>query len=191
MTARKTLRSALRQKRQSLSSSQQETAANQLLEQLLKHPQSPLNKLKPNDKVALYLSNDGEISPHLICNWLWQQNIDTYLPCITGETLVFAHYHQASEWQNNRFGIAEPIDNSPLSGLDMTLVFMPLVGFDLSGGRLGMGGGFYDKTFANKAAYLVGVAHDCQQVEELPIEVWDVPLNAIATDSMYIETKKA
>ena len=75
-------------------------------------------------------------------------------------------------------------------GADMKLVFMPLVGFDILGGRLGMGGGYYDKTFATRESLLVGLAHDCQKVDSLPIESWDVPLDAIATDSLYISTKK-
>ena len=190
MTLRSNLRSQLRQNRQSLTPAQQETAALNLFEQLIQNLDSPLAQLKANDKVALYLANDGEISPHHICNWLWQQDIKTYLPCINGETLVFAHYHNECEWQKNQFNIAEPIDKNPLMGADMKLVFMPLVGFDILGGRLGMGGGYYDKTFAARESLLVGLAHDCQKVDSLPIESWDVPLDAIATDSLYISTKK-
>jgi len=187
MISRSHLRSQLRQARKSLSLTQQDTAASKLLEQLLQNPSSPLKELKPDAKVALYLANDGEISPHLICQWLWQRKIKTYLPCITGETLAFAHYHTDCQWQNNQFNIAEPLDQTPLSGQEMDLVFMPLVGFDLAGGRLGMGGGFYDKTFATRSSFLIGLAHDCQQVEQLPIESWDVPLDAIASDSLYVK----
>jgi 5-formyltetrahydrofolate cyclo-ligase len=187
MTSRSQLRTRLRQERKSLSLSQQDTASLNLLQQLRQNPSSPLNHLKPDCKVALYLANDGEISPHIISQWLWQNNVKTYLPCIDGETLVFAHYHKGCQWQHNQFNIAEPLDPAPLSGQEMDLVFMPLVGFDLSGGRLGMGGGFYDKTFANRSSFLVGLAHDCQQVEQLPIESWDVPLDAIATDTLYVQ----
>lgn len=190
MTLRSTLRSQLRQNRNALTQAQQESAALNLFEQLKQNLDSPLTQLKANDKVALYLANDGEISPHHICNWLWQQNIDTYLPCINGETLVFAHYHDKCEWQKNQFNIAEPIDKKPLTGTEMQLVFMPLVGFDVLGGRLGMGGGYYDKTFASRKSHLVGLAHECQKVESLPIESWDVPLDAIATDSLYLKTNK-
>ena len=67
-------------------------------------------------------------------------------------------------------------------------VLFPLVGFDETGGRLGMGGGFYDRTFAFSrirpcmAPKLVGLAHDFQRVEQLPIEPWDVPLHGVVTD---------
>ena len=67
-------------------------------------------------------------------------------------------------------------------------MLFPLVGFDENGGRLGMGGGFYDRTFAfsrirpGMAPKLIGLAHDFQKVRELPIEPWDVPLHGVVTD---------
>jgi 5-formyltetrahydrofolate cyclo-ligase len=70
----------------------------------------------------------------------------------------------------------------------MDAVLFPLVGFDEAGGRLGMGGGFYDRTFAftrirpRLAPKLIGLAHDCQQVSALPVEPWDVPLHSVVTD---------
>lgn len=188
MISRSQLRSQLRHARKALSPSQQDTAATNLHQQLLQTTLSPLAHLTLDSKVALYLANDGEISPHIICQWLWSKNIKTYLPCIKGETLVFAHYHEHCQWQQNQFNIAEPIDQAPISGNALDLVFMPLVGFDVAGGRLGMGGGFYDKTFADRSSYLIGLAHDCQRVEQLPIESWDVPLDAIATDSLFVKT---
>src|SRR5690606_40461575 len=66
---------------------------------------------------------------------------------------------------------------------------LPLVAFDARGNRLGMGGGFYDRTFARAPRArtlrprLVGLAHHFQQVASLPAEPWDIPLDAIATDA--------
>ena len=65
---------------------------------------------------------------------------------------------------------------------------LPLVGFDRRGRRLGMGGGFYDRTFAfsrirpRLAPKLIGLAHDLQRVQQLPVEPWDVPLHGVVTD---------
>ena len=88
----------------------------------------------------------------------------------------------------NRLGIPEPpldIRNlATLSELDVLMV--PLVAFDNQGQRLGMGGGFYDRTLQNWQQHNVlpiGLAHDCQQVEALPVADWDVPLKAIITPS--------
>ena len=74
------------------------------------------------------------------------------------------------------------------------MVLLPLVGFDANGARLGMGGGFYDATFAFKQKpavqtkptakpWLFGVAHACQQVDALTTEAWDIPLQGVVTDT--------
>ncbi|WP_394182501.1 5-formyltetrahydrofolate cyclo-ligase [Marinomonas posidonica] len=183
---RHSLRKTLRHARRQLTEHEQLQAANQLLEQAL-HSRW-LDKV---EHVALYLANDGEISPHLIREYCWQHKIKTYLPVVKGEILRFAHYDQTTQWHNNRFGIAEPVTETYQAHDALDIVFMPLVGFDQYGGRLGMGGGFYDKSFASKSIeqkpLLIGLAHDCQQVERLPIEPWDVPLQAILSPKQCID----
>ncbi len=184
---RQSLRSELRLRRQQLSDTEQDVAASALLDVLRSQV-----LLQSNDKVALYLANDGEISPADLCQWCWQQNIQVYLPVLDGKALVFARYEQDSDWQENRFGILEPIDPNPITGADLDWVFMPLVGFDHKGDRLGMGGGFYDRTFEHKAATtkLIGLAHDCQEVPQLPTASWDVPLSGILTPTRFINCER-
>jgi len=188
LDSRQTLRRQLRQARRSLSPEQQLSAAKALLscfQEQLSNPQ-----IVDAKRIALYLSNDGEISPHLLCEYFWQQNIQTYLPVIQGKQLTFALYSADTIWQENVYGIKEPITMDYLSGDELDIVLLPLVGFDSEGGRLGMGGGFYDRTFANKrtdeAPLLIGLAHDCQHVNRLPVEGWDVPLQAILTPTHVI-----
>lgn len=191
---RNTLRTTLRQKRNNLTSEQQKQAAQQLLQTFKQAEQDLLTTFSTNHqstlKMALYLAHDGEISPDVLCQYFWQHEVVTYLPTIYGETLKFAEYTQTSKWKKNRFGIEEPIDERPKQGIDMDIVFLPLVGFDTTGGRLGMGGGFYDKTFANKKLQqpplLIGLAHDCQQLDKLPLASWDVPLDGIITNTQFI-----
>ena len=98
--------------------------------------------------------------------------------------------------QANNFGILEPKLNSQttLAIDDFDFIFMPLVGFDKQGNRLGMGGGFYDRTLnriyqSEQRPTLVGLAHDCQQVDKLPIEPWDVPIDLIVTPTQKIQPK--
>ena len=185
---RQTLRRQLRQARRSLSPDQQLNAAKALLSKVKEQRSNP--QIIDAKHIALYLSNDGEISPHLLCEYFWQQNIQTYLPVIQDKQLAFALYSANTVWQENVYGINEPITTEYLSGTELDIVFLPLVGFDSEGGRLGMGGGFYDRTFANKrtdeAPLLIGLAHDCQQVKSLPVEGWDVPLQAIITPTHFI-----
>ncbi|REG82883.1 5-formyltetrahydrofolate cyclo-ligase [Marinomonas pollencensis] len=188
-SSREILRRQLRQARRHLSAHQQSLAAEQLLTQFIASPLA--SKLTQQSRIALYLSNDGEISADALCQHLWQQNIAVYLPILDDKALKFARYTADSKWLENRFGIKEPIAAEIIDGQELDAAFLPLVGFDTEGGRLGMGGGFYDRTFENKQAnhppILIGLAHDCQEVAKLPIESWDVPLDSILTPSTFIQ----
>ncbi|MEL0638211.1 5-formyltetrahydrofolate cyclo-ligase [Marinomonas sp. TI.3.20] len=187
--SREILRRQLRQARRHLSNEAQALAAEQLIAQFVTSPLS--DTLSQGTRIALYLSNDGEISPDSLCQYFWQHNIAVYLPVLDDNALKFARYTADSAWTENRFGIKEPIDSDPIDGLELDAVFLPLVGFDVEGGRLGMGGGFYDRTFEHKQAHstpvLIGLAHDCQEVAKLPVESWDVPLDIILTPSSLIQ----
>src|SRR5690606_23274267 len=112
------------------------------------------------------------------------------LPVLTGDTLSFAPWRPGAQLASNRFGIPEPdvpqCELLPPSA--MTLVVMPLVGFDLQGHRLGMGGGWYDRSFAFRQSaapppFLVGAAFSAQQVDAIAPEPWDVDVDAVCTES--------
>jgi 5-formyltetrahydrofolate cyclo-ligase len=186
--SRTELRKHLRRKRRSLSFEQQQQASEQLALNLLKHPD--LHRAR---HIGIYLANDGEIDPHLYIDLARRKGIHFYLPIlhpVYPGKLVFSPYFDGIRLSANRFGIPEPpfprSRRRPAWALDAVL--FPLVGFDENGGRLGMGGGFYDRTFAfsrirpGMAPKLIGLAHDFQKVRELPIEPWDVPLHGVVTD---------
>lgn len=147
--------------------------------------------------VALYLANDGEIDPSLLCEILLSRGVKCYLPVLhpfKHNCLLFCEYRVDSKMKLNRYGIAEP-DLRYCRTIPAALigaVLLPLVAFDERGNRMGMGGGYYDRTFAfkrrqnNTLPRLIGLAHACQKVEALPVENWDIPLNAIVTDQQLI-----
>ncbi|WP_299980521.1 5-formyltetrahydrofolate cyclo-ligase [uncultured Pseudoteredinibacter sp.] len=186
-TLRKQLRQHLRQQRQSLSAQQQQAAAEKLSLHFAQLPE-----LAESQNIAAYLASDGELDLSPCIELIWGQGKQCYLPRVTSASqMEFRGYRQDSELQNNRYGIAEPSNKAILiSPEQLDLVLLPLVGFSRDGGRLGMGGGFYDRAFAFKAhslskPTLIGVAHSLQEVEQLPIESWDIPLSAIITEQGY------
>lgn len=179
----------MRAKRKSFSSEQQNTAARNLLVQL-----KYLSEFDAAGSIAMYLVNDGEIDPIEAMRWCWGNQKNVYVPVVTQSdknSLVFAPVHKNTEFQENKFGIREPIvdikDIEFAENLD--LVLMPLVAFDQQGNRVGMGGGFYDTTFEflknNEllTPTLVGIAHEIQKVEDISAEYWDIPLGTIVTDA--------
>lgn len=181
---RPALRAQLRQRRRQLPAAARIAAAEGLARQLLALPFAPTE-----GHVAGYWAMDGEIALHA-----WQlalpPQLHYCLPVLAGDYLMFAPWRPGQPLVENRYGIPEPdVDGDALlPGEAMQLVVMPLVGFDARGNRLGMGGGWYDRSFGfrqQRAAppWLVGVGFDEQRVEHLQTEPWDVPADAICTGS--------
>ena len=186
--SRAQLRRTLRQTRRALTPLQQQHAAAGLFHQLAQHP------LFINAQhIALYCAADGEISPHLLAHEAWRRKKNLYLPVLSEWPSTHMNFHAwqpSSAWKKNRFGIAEP-HSHPTQLRDITaldLILLPLVGFDEHGARLGMGGGFYDRSLARlnrhpqlRRPHLIGLAHECQKVDQLSVEAWDIPLDATVT----------
>lgn len=184
------LRNQFRTKRRSLSPAEQTQASRTLVAQI-----QQLSILSAGQQVALYLANDGELDPTLLIDYCWANNIQVYLPVLhpfAKGYLLFHSYRADTPMVANRYGIAEPLltcnDICPLAKLDF--IFTPLVAFDATGNRLGMGGGYYDRTLKpivrnNLATQLIGLAHDCQMSNKLPTQPWDIPLNKIITPNNF------
>lgn len=186
MEARSQLRKTIRLRRNALSDAEQVQAGLALTESLSRH-----KEIQQASRIAIYLSNDGELSTANFIDWCWQNKKDVYLPIVhpfSSGNLLFLRYQTDTQLVSNRYGILEPkLDVTkvcPLAELDVLCT--PLVAFDNTGARLGMGGGFYDRSLAHwqqTKLYPLGIAHDCQLVESVPVESWDVPLPEIVTPS--------
>ncbi len=185
---RSEFRKQIRIKRNSLSSEQQTQSGIDLVKQC-----AQLDDFQSAQHIALYISIDGELDTQPLIEWLWAKGKQTYLPVLhpfSDGHLLFLHYSPTTPTVLNKYGIVEPQLSQtlvkPCHQLD--LILTPLVGFDSHGHRLGMGGGYYDRTLAKwfetgQGATPIGLAHDCQHVDTLPIEEWDVPLPKIVTPS--------
>lgn len=187
--SRPQLRRLLRQRRRELTPDQQRQAARGLYRQLAQHP-----LFRRARHIALYLPSDGEIDPRALLVEARRRGKHTYLPVLNAwprTRMAFQQVRRGEPLRLNRFGIPEPrlrhAQQRKAWALD--LILMPLVGFDALGGRLGMGGGFYDRGLAYRKMRknwhkptLLGLAHECQKVDRLELASWDVPLQATVTD---------
>lgn len=192
MDSRKDLRRILRARRRALTPIQQQQAAQQLVKQLRSHP-----VFLRSQHIAFYLAGDGEMDLNPLMKAAASMNKQCYLPVLhpmkEGQ-MWFSAYREGDVLVKNRFGLEEPpVEKKHFPAWALDLVLMPLVGFDRFGNRLGMGGGFYDRTFAftknasrTKAPVLMGVGHQCQEVESISGESWDVLADYIATDKEII-----
>lgn len=142
-------------------------------------------------RIAFYLPQGGEFDVKPLLEQARLMRRLCYLPILPkrGRVMRFGRLTRGTPTRKNRYGIPEPVDARPVRARQLDLVVMPLVGFDAAGYRLGMGGGFYDATLAFlrhrrhwRKPRLVGVAYECQRLEAVPREPWDMPLDAVLTE---------
>ncbi|MFT7222506.1 MAG: 5-formyltetrahydrofolate cyclo-ligase [Cellvibrionaceae bacterium] len=176
------LRQKLRQRRRNSGLTCQHRASKCLME-VFQH----MDEFRHSRRLALYLPNDGELDCRQLIKLSWALGKRCYLPVLShnelGPHLNFALHLPGRILTKNRYGILEPAIAHKLSAASLDLVLVPLVGYDRAGNRLGMGGGYYDRTFAHLRGaakpLLIGVAHRHQEVNRLPVQPWDVPMDKI------------
>jgi len=167
--------------------------------QLLCQNTAKLKHYRNARHIALYLANDGEIDPAALIDHARFLGKRIYLPILSPlkNSLYFAPFESDKKLKLNRFNIPEPEcrpSNWKTAG-QLDLLLLPLVAFDEQGNRMGMGGGFYDRTLAYrqhrqhwKKPVLVGLAHEIQKVDRLVSQNWDIPLDFIITEKQTYKT---
>lgn len=188
--SRTELRRAIRARRQALTHTERASRALNLARRV-----AATRLFRSSRRIACYLPVRGEMDPGPLMRYAFAMDKEVYLPVLAPGTvnrLLFAPYREGDRLQPNRFAIPEP--TVPFAQLKdpmaLDLVLVPLVAFDPQGNRLGMGGGFYDRSFAFlkhrshwQKPRLLGLAYEFQKMERLAAEPWDVPLYGVATES--------
>ncbi len=189
MPYRQALRKRLLLQRSQLDRIQQTTASARITEQLSHHP-----LFLASDTIAAYQPIHCEIDPRGLIQKAWQAHKSCYLPILQAKQLIFGAYQSDTHLKKNRFNIPEPIDSTcaRITPEALDLVLVPLLGFTIQGQRLGMGAGFYDRSFAfllkqarPTRPFLLGLAYEWQKLARFSEERWDVPLNAILTEEKF------
>ena len=194
MSDKQKIRKKNRAERQNLSVFDQQSAGLATLVQL-----KTFHRYQSAKRIAIYLANDGELPLSSVASDIWKRKQNCFLPVIFGyqnRKMHFASYEKKSYFRDNLYGIPEPDIpiQKQINPMDLDLVLMPLVAFDLSGNRIGMGGGFYDRSFeflkrrrSWKKPCLIGVAYDFQEEVSLQKDDWDMPLDGVVTPSRLIK----
>ena len=190
MSTHDELRQINRKSRAAIAPQQQSNAAQQLFEKVI--VQSEFISAK---RIAAYSAVNGEISLEPVIEYALQQGKEIFLPNLDLESLRFSPYFTGQRMRINRFKLPEPDvqDNEMLQPAELDLVLAPLVVFDHACNRIGMGGGYYDRSFEFRRTtsaikpILIGVAHELQKVENLTPQPWDVRLDKIISDeTIYV-----
>jgi len=191
------IRQLKRSQRRALSTAEQQQHSESLCENI-----AALSVYHNSQHIAFYIANDGEIDPHHLIKQARLSGKDVYLPVLSASknSLYFAPFKTDSQLQLNRFNIPEPVchPSALKTASQMDMLLLPLVAFDTDGNRMGMGGGFYDRTLAflqkgglSNKPILAGLAHEIQKVEHLHAQSWDIPLDYIITEKQLYHTSSA
>ena len=183
------LRQRNRKLRADIAPQQQEQAAEALCRSII-----ALDEYQQAQSIAAYFAVNGEIGLQPLIRHAWSQGKKIYLPNLDQVALRFSPYFEGQTMRINKFRLPEPDvgDDEMLAPDALDLVLAPLVVFDEDRNRIGMGGGFYDRSFAFRTnpnsthPVLIGVAHELQKVDQLVPEQWDVRLDMVITEqSIY------
>jgi 5-formyltetrahydrofolate cyclo-ligase len=180
------MRAALRAKRRALPTAERIANAQRVADNVERWLH-----LRPSWRIALYASLPEELDATPLTELARARGCRLYLPRIDrhslGRKMQFVEMN--GRQRSNRLGIAEPEGSQIIGARWLDVVFLPLVGFDSHGVRLGTGGGFYDRAFAFRrwrtvwhTPQLVGLAHSFQQVEQIIPAAHDVLLDAVVTE---------
>lgn len=188
------LRKQMRKKRRQVGMFEHRQTAQAILAKLRAFPQ-----LQHACHVGIYLDAFGEVQTRAIILWCFEQGKSVYLPivCPLNEHLVWGKISR-QQYMNQRFqqhplGMKEPHQSRGLHMKHLDLVLMPLLIADAHGTRVGMGGGYYDRSLSRcpQKPIRVGLSHDFQMVEgQLPRQVWDQPLDYLVTSRKFYHFRK-
>ena len=141
--------------------------------------------------IGCYVSTWDEVDTSVIIERAWRANKRIFLPVTDPHGhMMFRETLPSTGLARNDFGIWEPVSGKPLDASKLDVVVTPLVAFDDQGNRVGMGGGYFDRTFAFLAdrdcwhhPKLIGVAFQCQRVPEIARNPWDIPVFRVITET--------
>jgi len=141
--------------------------------------------------IACYLPVAGEVDTKRIIARAWRMKKRVFAPVVEKNgDMTFREITAETALYKNNYGLYEPLDAKSIDPRMLDVVVTPLVAFVSHNQRIGMGGGYFDRTFSflsNRSSYfhpkLIGVAFACQEVEEIPANPWDIRLFSVVSET--------
>ena len=140
--------------------------------------------------IACYLPCYDEVDPSYIIERAWRANKRIFAPVIANnQNMFFRQLLPDTQIEKNRFDLWEPASGQTIRAKRIDVVITPVVAFDNRRNRIGMGGAYFDRCFSflkNRQHWLhpklIGVAFDCQKVEKIVPNHWDIRLYSVITE---------
>ena len=189
MTHKAIVRSATLRERRSLSAEYRQAASARIAHTLIRS-----GEFAASHSIACYLPCDDEVDPRAVIARAWRAKKRVFAPIIDGRGgMIFRQITPDTRLERNFFGLWEPVAGPLITARRIDLVLTPLVAFDKLRNRIGMGGGYFDRCFAflrHRTHWLhpklIGLAFDCQAIEKIQTNPWDIRLYRVVTESRVI-----
>lgn len=187
---KKALRKDILTKRKNIDTAEKEKMDKEILDRFFES-----KYYKEAENIFIYISYDSEIDTSEIIDKAFKDGKKIYVPRTEFETRLMDAV-EITSFDNlikSSYGILEPsIEDSHINPNELDLIVVPGVAFDRNGGRMGYGAGFYDRYFKKinkdniKRIVKLALAYDFQVLEEVPMNVQDVPVDFIITEKEFI-----
>ena len=182
-----TLRDAAKRKRADLQAADRASASRRICDRFLNS-----RYFLSSHSIACYIASANEVDTAAIIERAWRAKKRVFVPVVhSNGNMSFCRLRADTNLVRNRFGLWEPENAPAIRSKSLDVVVTPVVAFDRQCNRIGMGGGYFDRTFAylhNRKFWhrpkLVGLAFDCQEVEKISPNPWDIPLSCVLTESL-------
>jgi len=184
-TTTKNLRTEARQARRAMTPVQRAHASRRITDRFLGS-----RYFLQSDTIACYVSTWDEVDTSAIIERAWRAKKRIFLPVLAAhDHMIFRETLADTGLSRNEFGLWEPVSGKEIDARELDVVVTPLVAFDDQNNRIGMGGGYFDRTFAFLAGRnrwlrpkLIGVAFECQRVQKIARNPWDIRVFNVFTE---------
>jgi 5-formyltetrahydrofolate cyclo-ligase len=173
------IRQVLRQCKESLTPEERLTKSRRICSLIL-------DLISDGETVMVYTSKEKEVNTVPLITTLLERGNPIVVPIIVKEdiSLRLSYLRDRAVLVPSTFGVPEPIGSEiPADPDDIDTIILPMLGFDRKGGRIGYGAGYYDRFLENnKTLKKIGIAYACQEVQHLPVDENDIPMDFIISE---------
>lgn len=177
------IRKFISEKRDRLSKNEKDFFDEKIIDSFIK-----LEEFIASKNICIYVNYKSEINTRKIIEIALENNKNIYVPRIKrNREMEFIKIKSLNDLEKNKMGILEPKLNLKESVEEIDINVLPGLAFDLSGGRIGYGGGYYDKYFYDKSCLNISLCYEIQLIDEIPMESHDITYDYLISEKRILK----